>query len=608
MTSGGGSGQAGLRPRHRSLFDHRRLSPSALVPGLFALRGYRLGMLRGDLLAGLTVTAYLIPQVMAYAQVAGLPPAVGLFGIIGPALAYAVFGGSRRLSVGPESTTALMTAGAVAAVGASGGDQVALAAALALVVGVLCIAAWFFGLGFLADLLSRPVLVGYMAGVAVLMMVSQLGKVTGVPVVGETLPAQVMSAVRGLDHVHLPTVALSMTLLVGLLVAAKVAPRAPNALIAVLAATAAVAVFHLDHQGIATVGEIPRTLPAPQLPQLTVDSVVDMLGPAVGIAIVGYTDNILTGRAFQAADDPAIDANQEFLALGAANVGAGMLGGFAVSSSGSRTAIACLVGAKSQVYMLVTALMVVFSVAVLAPVLALFPRAALGAIVIYAATRLIEGSEIARIARFRRSEFVLLLTTTVGVFFLGVLGGIALAVALSLGDLVRRVARPHDGILGYVPGLGGMHDIDDYPEARQVPGLVVYRYDSPLFFANAEDFRERALAAVVNAPSPVHWLVLNAEANVENDLTSLDALKQLHDDLAARGVTLALTRVKYETSSELERHGVGRDIGSEHVFATLPEAVRAYLSWYREEFGRLPDGVRDLPDRSGPVRWMSPEE
>jgi SulP family sulfate permease len=301
--------------------------------------------------------------------------------------------------------------------------------------------------------------------------------------------------------------------------------------------------------------------------------------------VVAYSDNVLTARAFAERSGQSIDANQEFLALGAANVAGGLLSGFPVSSSGSRTAIGASMGSRSQAYSLATLATVVLALLTLAPVIAAFPKAALCALVVYAAIRLVDVAEIRRVARFRRSELVLLLATTLGVFLLGALYGILLAVALSLGDLLRRVARPHDGILGYVRGLAGMHDVDDFPEAEQVPGLVVYRYDSPLFFANAEDFHHRALAAVDEAAHPVEWLVINAEANVEVDLTSLDALARLHRELEARGVVLALARVKQDLLDDLRSAGLVDAIGTDRMFATLPTAVAGYLAWYEERHG-----------------------
>ena len=562
---------------------------STVTPGLNQLRSYQRGWLRGDLLAGITVAAYLIPQVMAYAEVAGLPPVVGLWAIIGPLLVYAVLGSSRQLSVGPESTTALMTASVLAPLAVGDPARYAvLAAALGLIVGALCVIGWLARLGFLADLLSKPVLVGYMAGVAVVMIVSQLTKITGVPVDGENLPAQVDSFAAGADQPHLPTLALSAGVLAFLLVATRLSPKAPVPLIGMLLAAASVAVFSLQDNGVRVIGEIPAGLPTPTIPAVTATDVAELLLPAVGIAIVAYSDNVLTARAFASRNGYRIDANQELLALGTANLASGTLHGFPVSSSASRTAIGDALGSRSQLYSLVALSAVLITLLVGRGVLAAFPTAALGAIVVYAALRLIDVGEFRRISRFRRSELVLALAATAAVLLLGVLYGVLAAVGLSILDLLRRVARPHDGILGYVPGIAGMHDIDDYPDATLVPGLVVYRYDAPLCFANAENFRQRALAAVDASPTPVEWFVLNAEANVEVDLTAVDALDDLRAELDRRGIVFALARVKQDLRADLTAAGLVDRVGHERIFPTLPTAVQAYVQWYTARHGAPP--------------------
>lgn len=561
----------------RPLWRRGPATVGTLLPGLPALRTYRRGWLRGDVLAGVTVAAYLVPQVMAYAQIAGLPPATGLLAVVGPVLAYALLGSSRRLSVGPESTTALMTATALAAVGvADGADVAALAAALAVVTGALCVLGWVLGLGFLADLLSRPVLVGYMLGIAGLMVASQLATLTGVDVEDASAVAEAVDVLTRLGSADPTTLVLALGLLAGLLLLWRFAPRVPGPLLVVLAGAALVAALDLDARGVEVVGPLPDLTPRVGLPDLSVPAVAAMLPPALGIAVVAYTDNVLTARAFERPGDPPTDGSQEFLALGAANVLGGLLGGFPASSSGSRTAIGAAAGSHTQVFSLVALLTVLTATWAAAPVVALFPTAALGALVVYAALRLVDVAEVRRVARFRRSELVILLLTAVGVLALGALDGILLAVALSVGDLLRRVARAHDGILGFVPGTAGMHDVDDFPDAEQVPGLVVYRYDSPLFFANADDFRTRALAAVDAAADPVAWLVVNTEANVEVDLTALDALEQLRSDLERRGVVLALARVKQDLRVDLERSGLADRIGRDHLFPTLPTAVAAF--------------------------------
>ncbi|HET9139922.1 SulP family inorganic anion transporter [Actinophytocola sp.] len=548
-----------------------------VLPGLGVLRQYRRAWLRPDVLAGVTVAAYLIPQVMAYAEVAGLAPAAGLWAVIGSLLVYAVFGSSRQLSVGPESTTALMTAVAIAPL--AGGDPAryaTLAAALALMVAVICVLGWVARLGVLADLLSRPVLVGYMAGIAVIMIVSQLGKISRLAVHGDSVLDDLGSFASQIGQIHLPTAVLAAGVLAVLLVGARMFPRLPIPLFGVLLATAATAAFSLREHGIQVVGTVPAGIPVPALPAVSGADLVAMLLPALGVAIVGYNDNVLTGRAFANRQSERIDANAELLALGAANAAAGLLRGFPVSSSGSRTVIGDALGSRTQLHSLVAVAAVVLTLTFGRAVLALFPAAALGALVIYAALRLIDLAEFRRIARFRRSELILALATTLAVLLFGVLYGILAAIALSILNLLRRLARPHDGILGTVPGLAGMHDIDDFADATTIPGLLVYRYDAPLCFANADNFRTRALAAVDDSPTPVTWFLLNTEANVEVDITAADTLEDLRRELARRGITFALARVKQDLRDDLRPTGLLDRIGPDLIFPTLPTAVDAY--------------------------------
>ena len=564
-----------------------------LLPGLWRLRHYQRGWLRGDLIAGVTVAAYLVPQVMAYAEVAGLPAIVGLWAVVAPLAVYAILGSSNQLSVGPESTTALMTAAAVGAmVAGSPGRYAETAAALAIAVGVLCILGWIGRLGFLANLLSRPVLIGYLAGIAVLMVISQLGKITRIDVVGGSSFDEVRSFLTQLDQTHLPTLALALSVLIFLFVLQRWFPRLPGPLIAMLLAAGVVVVFHLDQIGVAVIGDIPRGLPAPAVPDFSGVEMAALLPAALGVAIVAYSDNVLTARAFAAKRHEVIDSGQEFLALGAANLAAGLFHGFPVSSSGSRTVVGDAMGSRSQLYSLVAMIMVLLTMLFLSPLLAVFPRAALGAVVIYAATRLVDVAELRRIARFRRSELILALATAAAVLTFGVLYGVGVAVALSILDLLRRIAKPHDGVLGYIPGMAGMHDVDDYPAGRQVPGLVVYRYDSPLFFANAEDFKSRALGAVDQAQGPIEWFLLNAEANIEVDLTAVDALDDLRRILADRGIVFAMARVKTELRDLLISGGFIEKVGEQRIFMTLPTAVDAYLDWYRDRHGTEPPGLQ----------------
>ncbi len=550
-----------------------------VLRGVVTLRGYQRRWLSGDLTAGVTVAAYLIPQVMAYAGVAGLPPVAGLWAALPPLACYAVLGSSRLVSLGPESTTALMTAVAIGPLAA--GNPVryaALAATLALLTGALAILAWLARLGFVADVLSRPVVVGYLAGVALIMIAGQLGRLTGVHISGDSFAAQVASFARQATQARLGDTVIALTVVVFLFAVRAWWPRLPGPLAAVLLSTAACAIFGLGRHGVALVGRIPAGLPRPGIPAFSARDLQDLALPALSVLIVAFSDDVLTGRAFERGGE-TIDANAELLALGVSNVGVGLFRGFPISSSASRTAIAITGGAHTQAYSL-TALVSVIAVLLFArPVLAVFPLAALAGIVVYAAVNLVDVRAFRRLAAFRRREFLLALSACAGVLAFNILYGVLTAVALSVVELLFRVGRPHDAILGVVPGLAGMHDIDDYPQARTIPGLVVYRYDAPLFFANAQDFRRRAIAAASQASPPARWFVLNTEANVEVDYTALEAVEAVRAELAGRGVIVALARVKQDLLDDLAAFGLAEKIGPQLIFPTLPTAVAAYRQW-----------------------------
>jgi high affinity sulfate transporter 1 len=550
---------------------------SDYAPGLAQFRGYRLGWLRDDVAAGLTVAAYLVPQVMAYATVAGLSPVTGLWAAVVALAVYVTFGSSRKLAVGPESATALMTAAVLAPVAAGDAARYAMfAAALAILVGVIALVGALARLGFLANLLSRPVLVGYMTGIAIVMLASQLGEVTGTPVAGNRFIDLMRAFAREVSHVHWPTTVLAASVLGLLLMLDRWAPKMPGPLIAMLAATFVVYGMSLNAKGINVVGAIPAGLPAPGLPHVAPSEVAALILPAIGIAIVAFSDNVLTARAFAACDGAEVDANAELRALGFANVATGLTHGFPVSSSGSRTALGDAIGSRTQMYSVVVLTLVSAVTLWGRSVLANFPTAALGALVVYAALRLIDVGEYRRLAHFRHSELLLAVATAAAVVGLGVLYGVLAAVALSILDLLRRIAHAHDSVQGFVPGVAGMHDVDDYPNAAAEPGLVVYRYDAPLCFANAQDFRRRALAAVDQNDGFVEWFVLNAEANVEVDLTALDALDQLREELSRRGIVFAMARVKQDLRESLAAAGVLARIGADRIYMTLPTAVAAF--------------------------------
>lgn len=529
-----------------------------------------------DVPAGLAVAAYLIPQCLAYARVAGLEPVAGLWAAV-PALAvYALLGTSPLLSIGPESSSAVLVGSAVASLSAGGAAQPAeVAAALALAVAVVASLGWLVRAGFLADLLSRPVVVGFLAGVAVTMVASQLPRLVGVETTADRPLRRALEVGRHLGQIRVAPTLMGLAVLVGLL-GVRRWRALPGPLVILALAGAATAVFELEARGVTTVGAVPSGLPKPALPSLPASMWPEVFVTALGVTVVAFSGNIVTARAFARPGAASINANRELLAVAGTNAGAGLFGGFPVSSSDSRTALAAAVGGSSQMVSVLAAGCIVAVLVAGGSLVGTIPVPALAGLVVYAAIALVDLAEIRRIVAFRRSEALIMATAFVGVVGFDVLVGIGVAVALSVADLFRRVARAHDAIQGSVAGLAGLHDIADYPTAQTVPGLVVYRYDAPLCFANAEDFRTRVLAAVAAEAVPVEWVVLNMEANVETDLTAIDMLDALRTELDRDGVVLALARVKHDLAIYLERTGFTARVGAERIYPTLPTALAAF--------------------------------
>jgi high affinity sulfate transporter 1 len=548
------------------------------LPGVDLARSYEKRWLRPDLIAGLTVGAMLVPQAMAYANLAGLPAVSGLYAAVLPMFVYAVLGSSRQLMVGPESTTAIMTAAAVAPLAAGDPARYAvLAAAAAIIVGVLCFGAGLLRLGFLADVFSLPTLVGYLTGVGFLMIGGQLEELSGVAAEGDSFVRQAWSFLTNLDQIDWTTFVLGLGTLAFLIVLRVRVPRAPGALIAILVPTAIAVVLGLEGEGIILVGDIPSGFSGLSVPDLDPDVFVDLFPAAAAIAIIAYTDNILTARSFAAKGGYRVDDNQELIALGAVNVTSGLSQGFPVSSSGSRTAVGDGVGSRTQAAGAFAALVVIVILLFFRPVLENFPEAALAAIIIDAGLRLIDVAAFRRLARYRRSEAVLAVLTTVGVLTFGLLTGVVIAVVLSLLVALGRAATPNTAVLGTVPGVDGYHNVERHPSAETVPGLIIYRWDAPLFFLNATYFRRRARDLVTSADEPVHWVLIDAEAITDIDSTGIQSLSQLCDFMEDAEVTMAFSRLRSRERLRFGEAGLEGRIGSEHFFATTRTGVDAYL-------------------------------
>lgn len=553
---------------------------SRLLPGLAVLRRYQRGWLPGDLFGGLTVGAMLIPQSMAYAELAGMPPVYGFYAVLGALVVYAIVGTSRHLGVGPEPGTAILAATGVGAIAAGDpGRYVALMAALALVVAAICVLAAVARLGFVSSLLSKPVLVGYITGVGLTLLSSQLASFTGVAIEGDAFFPRVAELAGELGDVRGTTLLLGAVTLSVILGLRRVAPAVPGALVGVVGAGLVAAWVGLDD--VALVGSIPAGLPTPAVPDVSLADLGRLVPVAAGIALVGFTDNLLTARSIAARrrveDAQPIDANQELLALGLTNLSAGLSQGFPVSSSASRSAVPASLGSTTQLVSIVAAGFVVASLTLLRPLLEEIPRPALAAVIVAAAIAIIDVPGFAELWRTSRAEAALAAITALGVVVFDVLVGVVVAVVLSVLVALYRIARPHDAVLGDLPNLDGWVDVDAYPEATTAPGLLVYRFDAPLFFVNADRFCDRVEQVLRENPGPEEWVVLDFEGIGAIDTTAADALAGLLERLHDMDVRLvAVTRANDPVLALLARAGLLAPEGPLASFPTINGAVRAY--------------------------------
>jgi high affinity sulfate transporter 1 len=550
------------------------------VPGLRTLREYRRAWLGSDLMAGLVLTALLVPVGMGYAQAAGLPPITGLYATIVPLVVYAVFGPSRVMVLGPDSSLAAVIAAVILPLGGDDPDTaVALAGALAALTGLVILVAGIARLGFVTELLSRPVQLGYLYGIAVTILVGQLPRLCGFSIEGRGLLTEARDFVQGVadGRVNRAALAVGLTGIVVILVLKRFWTAVPGVMVAVVVGIAAVALFDLDTEGVKVTGVLPEGLPTLALPTVDLADLAALFSGALGIALVAVADTTVLSQSLAAQRNETVDPNQELRALGLANLAAGLFQGFAISSSASRTPVAVAAGARSQLTPLVGALTIALLLVFAPGALRDLPLPMLAAIVITAAIGLIDVAAVRRLYRVRRSEFVLWLAAFGGVALLGVLAGIFVAILLSLADFVRRAWRPHDAVLGREDELKGYHDIDRHPSARLIPGLLLYRFDAPLFFANAGYFRRRVRRLVAEAAQPVRWVVVAAEPVTDVDTTAADTLRQLLEELRQAQVTLAFAELKGPVKDRLRRYGLFEAIGPDRFYPTVGTAVDGYV-------------------------------
>jgi high affinity sulfate transporter 1 len=552
------------------------------APGLGLLRQYSLSLFGHDLVAALAVTALVIPQGMAYAELAGLPAVTGLYTTIMALLAYALFGPSRILIVGPDPALAPMIAATLLPLVASHGDParaVALASVLALLMGGICLLGGIARLGFVVELLSKPVRVGYLGGLAVVIVASQLSKLFGFSTAANGFRDDIWTFLKGLSEGRMvpPSLAIGVASLIVILACRRYVPWVPGVLIAVVLATVTVGAFDLASHGVAVVGPVPSGFPAPSWPRVGLQDLGRLSLAALGLAFVAVTETSVLSRSLSIGRGERVNPNQEMVALGSTSLAAGLFQGFPTSASVTRTTVASTSGSRTQMTGVMGAGLMVVVLVAGHGILRDIPSSVLAAIVIAAAFSLFDLATFRWLASVRKSALVQALTALVGVAVFGVLVGIVVAVALSLGEFVRRAWHPHDATLGRVTGRKGYHDVARHPDARQVPGLLIYRFDAPLFFANAEIFARGIEKAISVRDGGVNWLIVAAEPITDVDTTAAETLGELISDLEREGVTLAFAELKGPSKDRLRAYGLYDRIGEDRFFVTLGKAVEAYV-------------------------------
>jgi high affinity sulfate transporter 1 len=555
-----------------------------IIPLLGHLRGYGTPSFGTDLLAGLSVAAVALPSAIAYPAIMGLPPQTGLYAAILPPVGYALFGPSRQLMVGPDTATCIMVASALIGLGVSAVDErILVAAAFAVVVGLACIAAGTLGLGFIANFLSKPVLMGFLSGVALDLIIGQLDKLTRLSIAPGNLIGPLVDFARKLPGTHLPTLLLGLGLLALLRGLRRFAPRLPGSLVALALGVLLSLAFDFRSLGVHLVGGIPRALPGFALPLPQGLALDDFALAALGILLVSFSSGIITARSFGLKNRYGVDADRELIGFGAANIASGLFGGFPVTSSDSRTAVNDAVGGKTQLAGLVAAAALMAAVLFFGEVLAYLPVVALGAVLVSAALDLIDTRGFLVLWRLSRIEFLFAVISILGVLSLGVLRGAIIAVLVTLSHLVWVASQPRDALLGVIPGRDGLYKLHRHPEAASIPRLTIYLPEGSLVFFNAEYVKHRLLKSVGRSAVPPVWLVLDASAINHLDSTAVDALEDARETLARRGISLAIAGLHSRPQAMIERSGLAARVGLEMIFPSAEDAADAFQVLVRSD-------------------------
>jgi high affinity sulfate transporter 1 len=561
------------------------------IPGVALIKGFSPALLRTELVVAITVFAILVPSAMAYGDLAGVTPVAGLYVSLAAMVMYALFGTSKQLIMGPEATTAIMTAAAVAPLaGSDPARYAALAAMTAILVGVMALLARLARLGFITDLLSKPILVGYIFGSALIVIGSQLGKMFNIKLESDQFFRQVIELITRLDETHLLTFVIGVICMAALFIMRRVNRALPGPLIVVVGAIIASVAFDLAAKGVAVVGEVPAGLPSLTFPAVSVEDIFTLLPAALALTILIFADEVLTARVFGTKHGQKIGANQELIAIGLANIGAGLLTGFPAATSGSRTAVNDQMGGKSQWVGLFAAALTVVFLLFFTPLLEPLPTVALGAIIIVASIGLLDVPAFRFLRRVSRGEFWLAVFTTFGVLTVGILWGILVAVVLSLIAVLLHISRPHDALLDQVDATGGTvyRGVVDKATPLTEPGLIVYRFDAPLIFANAAYFSEQLDALVAKAGAGLKCIVLDAEAISDFDSTAAEALENLDVDLERRGIELWIARANAPLRDLLQVTGLTQRLGEKNIYPSVRAAVVAYQANFGDSALILP--------------------
>ena len=550
------------------------------VPGIAVVRTYERGWLRKDLVAALILTALLVPQGMAYAELAGLPAVTGLYTTVTALIGYAIFGPSRIMVLGPDSSLAPLIAAIIAplVIGDSPAEAVALAGMLAILAGLMELVVGLVKLGTITDLLSMPVRIGYLNGIALLVLVSQLPKLFGFSTDGDGFVSDIVEFVRGVadGETVFASLLLGSVAIMLMLAGRHFAPRVPWVLVAVISAIAVVALLDLADQGVSVVGVLPSGFPGPSFPSVPLDDLGPLIAGALGIAIVSVADTAALSRSFSAKRGDRVDQNKEAFGLGMANITAGLFQGFPMSASSSRTVVAESVGAKTQLTGVISAVAIIVLLVGANGLLADLPSSVLAAVVIVASFGLFDLATLRWLARVRRTDFAAAVVAMLGVILIGVLEGLLIAIGVSLAVFVWKRWRPHTAVLGRVTGVKGYHDIERHPDAYLVPSLLLFRFDSPIFFANAGFFEEQLGEAIDATPGGVRRVVVAAEPISDIDSTGAEMLVLLLDDLDARGIEFAFAELKGPVKDRLLSYGLYDRIGDEFFYSTIGVAVTSY--------------------------------